>query len=217
MGGEDRFARRTQIMSQKPDWLRPHGTPWRRGPERRVYDNPWISLTEYDATAPTGAPALYGLVGFKNLAIAVLPLHDDGTVTLVGQHRFPAGDYSWEIPEGGGALDVDPLDSARRELREETGLVAADWREVLRMQLSNSVTDERAVGYLATGLSQADAVAHGDDTEDIALARVPFCEALDAAMAGWIGDALTVAMLLRGYHMAQEGLLSSALARAVLG
>jgi len=204
-------------MSQKPDWLRPHGTPWRRGPARRVYDNPWISLTEFDATAPTGAPALYGLVGFKNLAIAVLPLHDDGAVTLVGQHRFPAGDYSWEIPEGGGPLEVDPLESARRELREETGLVASDWREVLRMQLSNSVTDERAVGYLATGLSLADPQAHGDDTEDIALARVPFREALDAAMAGWIEDALTVAMLLRAYHMAREGQFSSALARAVLG
>ena len=203
-------------MSQKPDWLRPHGTPWRRGPARQVYDNPWISLTEYDATAPTGAPALYGLVGFKNLAIAVLPLHDDGDVTLVGQHRFPAGDYSWEIPEGGGALEVDPLESARRELREETGLVADHWREVLRMQLSNSVTDERAVGYLATGLEQADASAHGDDTEDIALARVPFREALDAAMAGWIEDALTVAMLLRAYHMAREGSLSPALARAML-
>ena len=203
-------------MSPKPAWLKPHGTPWRRGPARPVYDNPWISLTEYDATAPTGAAALYGLVGFKNLAIAVLPLHEDGAVTLVGQHRFPAGDYSWEIPEGGGALDVDPLESARRELREETGLVAAHWREVLRMQLSNSVTDERAVGYLATGLQPADTSAHGDDTEDIALARVPFREALDAAMAGWIEDALTVAMLLRAYHMAREGSLSPALARAML-
>ena len=87
-------------MPQKPDWLRPHGEPWRRGPARPIYENPWISVTEYDATAPTGAPALYGLVGFKNLAIAVLPLHDDGTVSLVGQYRFSSGAYSWEIPEG---------------------------------------------------------------------------------------------------------------------
>jgi 8-oxo-dGTP pyrophosphatase MutT (NUDIX family) len=204
-------------MPQKPDWLKAHGAPWRRGAARPIYDNPWLSLTEFDATAPTGRPALYGLVSFKNLAIAVLPLHDDGTVTLVGQHRFPAGDYSWEIPEGGGPLDIDPLESARRELREETGLVAAGWQEILRMQLSNSVTDEKAVGYLATELSQADAVAHGDDTEDIALARVPFREALDAALAGWMEDALTVAMLLRTYHMAQERALPRALALAVLG
>jgi 8-oxo-dGTP pyrophosphatase MutT (NUDIX family) len=203
-------------MTQDPSWLRPHGPPWRRGAERLIYDNPWIRVTEHDATAPTGRPALYGLVGFKNLAIAVLPLHDDGAVTLVGQHRFPLRDYSWEIPEGGGPLHEDPLQGARRELREETGLQAADWREVLRMQLSNSVTDEMAVGYLATGLSPAPGGVEPDDTEALAIARVPFREALDAALAGKLKDALTVAMLLRGYHMAREGALPSALARAML-
>ena len=106
-----------------PSWLRPHGVPWTRGPERVVYDNPWIRITEHQATAPTGQPATYGLVGFKNLAIAVLPLHDDGTITLVGQHRFPLADYSWEIPEGGSPVEADPLEGARRELLEETGLV----------------------------------------------------------------------------------------------
>jgi 8-oxo-dGTP pyrophosphatase MutT (NUDIX family) len=204
-------------MDEDPTWLRPHGTPWRRGAERLVYDNPWIRVTEFDATAPTGQPARYGVVGFKNLAIAILPVHDDGTVTLVGQHRFPSRDYSWEIPEGGGPLGEDPLAGARRELREETGLEAAEWREVLRMQLSNSVTDEIAVGYLATGLSPAPGGAEPDETEALAIARVPFRDALDAATAGKIKDALTVAMLLRGYHMAREGALRSALARAMLG
>lgn len=204
-------------MGTKPDWLRPHGAPWVRGPGRMVYDNPWISVTEFDATAPTGRPALYGLVGFKNHAMAILPIHEDGTVTLVGQNRFAFADYSWEIPEGGGPLEEDLLAAAQRELREETGLVAADWREVMRMQLSNSVTNELAVCYLATGLSQADLTPEGDGTEDIAIARVPFREALDAAMAGWILDALTVAMLLRGYHMAREGALPRELAEAMLG
>ena len=204
-------------MTDKPAWLRSHGTPWRRGVARPIYDNPWIQVTEYAATAPTGRPATYGLVGFKNLAIAVLPMHEDGTVTLVGQHRFPLDDYSWEIPEGGGPLDVDPLESARRELAEEAGLQAADWREVLRAQLSNSVSDERAIGYLATGLSPAVGAHHADDTEAFVLARVPFREALDAALAGDIQDMLTVAMLLRAYHMAHEGALPGALAQAMLG
>lgn len=202
-------------MSQKPSWLTVQGPPWGRGEARVVYDNPWIRVTEHDATAPTGAPALYGLVGFKNLALAILPVFDDGSIVLVGQSRFPAQDYSWELPEGGGPLDVDPLESARRELREEAGLEAADWREILQAQLSNSVTDERAVGYLATGLTPVD--ADPDDTELLALARVPFREALDAAMAGHMKDMLTVAMLLRGYHMACEGSLPAALARAMLG
>ncbi len=202
---------------RKPAWLRPHGAPWVRGAATPVFDNPWISVTTYAATAPTGAAATYGLVGFKNVAVAILPLFEDGTTVLVGQHRFPAGDYSWEIPEGGGPLDHDPLESARRELAEETGLQAAEWREILRAQLSNSVTDERAVGYLATGLSPAAGDARPDDTEALAQVRVPFREALDAAVDGHLQDALTVAMLLKAFYMAQRGLLAPALSRAMLG
>jgi 8-oxo-dGTP pyrophosphatase MutT (NUDIX family) len=204
-------------MTKKPDWLRPHGEPWKAGTERVALENGWITVTEQVATAPTGRPAPYGLVRFKNLAVAVLPIHEDGTIVLVGQHRFPAGDYSWELPEGGSPLAHDPLEGAKRELAEETGLAAAEWREVMRAQLSNSVTDERMVGYLALGLSEATAAHTADETEAIALVRAPFREALDAAMAGYLPDMLTVAMLLRGYHMAREGALPGDLARAMLG
>ncbi len=204
-------------MTGKPAWLRPHGRPWTRGEGRVVYDNPWIRVTEFAATAPTGAPAQYGLVSLKNLAIAILPLFDDGTTVLVGQSRLPFGDYSWEIPEGGGPRDVDPLTSARRELAEETGLAAAEWREVMRAQLSNSVTDELMIGYLATELSRSMGIHHVDETEAIEMVRVPFREALEAALAGHLPDMLTVAMLLRAYHMAREGHLAPALAAAMLG
>lgn len=200
----------------KPRWLRSHGTPWVRGTPTPVFENPWIRVTQFAATAPTGAAADYGLVGFKNLAIAILPIFEDGTTVLVGQHRFPAGDYSWEIPEGGGPLDCDPLESARRELAEETGLKAAQWVEILQAQLSNSVTDERAIGYLATGLTPAEDGHHADDTEALAQARVPFREALEAAADGHLKDALTVAMLLKAFYMAHRGLLAPALSRAML-
>jgi 8-oxo-dGTP pyrophosphatase MutT (NUDIX family) len=203
-------------MPKKPAWLGVHGPPWRHGPARAVYDNPWIRVSEYDAIAPTGQETLYGVVGFKNLAIAVLPLHDDGTVTLVGQHRFTSGDYSWEIPEGGAPLWEDPLTAAKRELLEETGLAASDWREVMRAQLSNSVTDEQAVGFLATGLARGGLAEDADATELLSIVRVPFREALDAALAGDLADMLTVAMLLRGYHMAREGALPRDLARVML-
>lgn len=204
-------------MSQKPAWLVEHGRPWARGEPRTVYENPWIAVTEQTAVAPTGKPALYGVVGFKNLALAILPIDADGAVVLVGQHRLPFGDYSWEIPEGGGPMGEDPLDGAKRELAEEAGLMAAEWTEVLRVQLSNSVTDELAIGFLATGLRPASEPHHVDDTEDFVLARAPFREVLDAVIAGHIRDALTVAMLLRAYHMAKEGHLPAALARAMLG
>jgi 8-oxo-dGDP phosphatase len=204
-------------MSEKPAWLRTHGEPWKSGIERVAFESGWIRVTDQTAIAPTGKPSPYGLVRFKNLAVAVLPIHADGTVTLVGQHRFPLGDYSWELPEGGAPLDEDPLAGAKRELAEETGLAAAEWREVMRTQLSNSVTDERMIGYLALGLSPAGAAHSADDTEAIALVRAPFREVLEAAVAGHLPDMLTVAMLLRGYHMAREGSLPDALARAMLG
>jgi 8-oxo-dGTP pyrophosphatase MutT (NUDIX family) len=203
-------------MSQKPGWLRPHGVPWKRGPERLVYENPWIRVSHHEAVAPTGRPAQYGVVSFKNLAIAVLPLHEDGTVTLVGQNRFALADYSWELPEGGAPLGEDPLQGAKRELSEETGLKAAEWRKVLQVQLSNSVTDERAIGYIAFGLSACEAGHQRDDTEELALVRAPFREALEAALDGHMEDMLTVAMLLRAYHMAVEGALPDALARVML-
>ncbi len=204
-------------MSDKPAWLKAHGEPWKPGPERVAFESGWITVTDQIAIAPTGRPSPYGLVRFKNLAVAVLPIHEDGTVVLVGQHRFPFGEYSWELPEGGAPLAEDPLAGAKRELAEETGLMAADWREIMRTQLSNSVTDERMVGYLATGLSPAPAAPEADETEAIAVVRVPFREALEAATAGYLPDMLTVAMLLRGHHMAVEGSLPGALTRAMLG
>lgn len=204
-------------MAEKPAWLRAHGSPWRSAGQRVVFENPWIRVTEHDAIAPTGRPAHYGVVSFKNYAIAVLPIHDDGTVTLVGQNRFALSDYSWEIPEGGGPIEEDPLESAKRELAEETGLLARRWDEVLQAQLSNSVTDERAFGFIATGLHEGEHGHEADETEEIAIVRVPFREALDAALAGHMKDVLTLAMLLRAYHMARERAFPDALARAMLG
>lgn len=201
-------------MAEKPEWMRPRGRGWTAGDSRVVYDNPWIQVTEHRPIAPTGRRALYGVVHFKNLALAVLPLHDDGAVTLVGQHRFVSGEYTWELPEGGGVLGEDPLEHAKRELAEEAGLVAREWRKALTYELSNSITDERGVAYLAMGLSQVPQDL--DENEDIAVARVPFREALQQALAGNIQDVITVAMLLRAYHMAREGELPDELARAML-
>ena len=180
-----------------------------------VYDNPWIAVTESRPIAPTGKPALYGVVHMKNLALGVLPLHDDGTVTLVGQQRYTFGDYSWELPEGGGPLGTDPLANIQRELAEEAHLAAREWRRILSFQLSNSVTDEHGFGYLAMGLYEVPP-AKSDDTEVIAIARAPFREVLEQAMAGQIQDMITVAMLLRAYHMAREGELPGELTAAML-
>src|ERR1700742_613319 len=100
--------------------------PWKILTEKQVYNNPWITLTEYDVINPSGGKGIYGKVRFKNLAIGALPIDEEGYTWLVGQYRFPLNAYSWEIPEGGGDPNVEPVESARRELLEETGLVAKE-------------------------------------------------------------------------------------------
>lgn len=195
-------------------WLAPQGQGWTHEPPRQGPDNPWFSLESYRAVAPTGHPADYYVQRYKNVAVGVVPLHDDATVTLVGQWRFPFQAYSWEIPEGGAPHAEDPLAGVRRELAEEAGLKAGRWREVLWMHLSNSSSDEVCIGYLATDLRPCPAAP--EDTEALALARVPFREALHAAVTGSIQDAITVAMLLRIHHMAVEGELDPALSGLIL-
>ncbi len=116
------------------------------------YENPWIKVYEYKVINPSGNEGIYGKIHFKNIAIGILPVDKDGFIHMVGQFRFPLNRYSIEIPEGGGNLHVDPLASAKRELKEETGMVAANWEKILEMHLSNSVTDELAIVYLATNL-----------------------------------------------------------------
>jgi 8-oxo-dGTP pyrophosphatase MutT (NUDIX family) len=211
----DAQSRSGEMTGKTPEWLKPRGEGWRAGPPKRLLDNPWFTVDQFAAIAPTGAPADYYVQGFKANATGALPLHEDGTVTLVGQWRFPFGTYSWEIPEGGAPKSETPLNGAKRELREEAGLEAAGWRHVLTLQLSNASSDERAFCYLATGLSPLERAP--DETEDLAVVRVPFSEALDAAVTGLIQDSITVAMLLRVHHMAYVGDLDPAIAKTILG
>lgn len=199
-----------------PAWAEglPPPPRWRDSNATTAFANPWLRVTEHEAVAPSGTPARYGVARFQNLAAGILPIHADGTVTLVGQSRFPLMNYSWEMPEGGVPIGENPLAGARRELAEEAGLAAEHWMEVLRMELSNSVTDERAIAWLAWGLSAVP--VDPDPTEVIAIVRVPFTALMHEIHRGSIRDAFTVATALRAYHMAREGLLPGWLAHAML-
>ena len=168
--------------------------PWTITGEKQVYDNPWITVTEFAVRTPSGNPGIYGKVHFKNLALGILAINAEGQIPLVGQYRFPLGRYSWEIPEGGGQLDNEPLESAQRELREETGLVATTWQELFRMDLSNSVSDEEAIIYLATNLEQRE--AEPEDTEVLAHQWVSLDQAVDMILTGAITDSISVAAIL---------------------
>ncbi len=189
--------------------------PWTVERAREVFDNPWIRVTDHDVIRPDGAPGKYGVVHFKNLAVGVLPLCDDGSVPLVGQHRFPHDAYSWELPEGGGALAVDPLQSAKRELAEETGYRARHWRPLADFDLSNSVTDEKAACYLAWGLEAGTAEPEADEV--LAQRLVSFSALHEMVLKGDIRDSLTIIMVLAAKAQAERGLLPEEPTRLILG
>lgn len=189
--------------------------PWRIKSARTVYANRWIAVREYQAVAPTGADALYGLVHPHNLALGVLPIDDEGNTVLVGQQRFPFGRYSWELPEGGGPENLPPLEGAQRELAEECRLKAEHWLPLVSdMHMSNSVTDERAYAFLAWGLSTDDRF-RTDSSEELSIRRVPFTDAVKMAVSGEITDAFSLVMLLKADHLLRTGGLPRELSRLI--
>ncbi len=169
--------------------------PWVILGTRPIYENPWISLKEDQVTNPAGKPGIYGVVHFKNKAIGIIPIDNEGNTWLVGQYRYPLDEYSWEIPMGGGDLSVDILDSAKRELKEETGLTAQKWTKLARIHTSNSVTDEEGFVFIAEDLTQGE--TEFEETEDLRIRKVALSTALDMVMNGEITDSLSVAGILK--------------------
>lgn len=173
----------------------PRRSPWRRNTRTVAYENRWLTVWHDQVFRPDGTPGVYGVVHFANLAVGVVAIDTEDRVVLVGQHRYTLDAWSWEIPEGGVPPDEDPAAGAARELREETGLIAATWRELARVHLSNSVTDEAGILYLATDL--AEGAAAPEETEVLEVRRVPFQEALAMTLDGRITDGLSVVALQR--------------------
>jgi len=172
-----------------------HTNPWKILKEKPVYENNWISLSEFDIINPNGGKGIYGKVHFKNIAVGILPLDESLNTYLVGQYRFTLNAFSWEIPEGGGSSGEDPLDTAKRELMEETGLLAKEWSHILNMHLSNSVSDEFAMIYLARQLEQR--ISMPEETEKLIVKKMPFEEAYQMLEKGLITDSMSVAGIQR--------------------
>ena len=173
----------------------PRESPWRRRSRQLVYENSWVSVLHDEVDRPDGQPGIYGVVHFLNHAVAIVAIDERDRVALVGQWRSTIDAYSWELPEGGVPPDEAPLDGARRELREETGLSAGSWSEIGKVAVSNSVTDELGTIFLATGLVAGD--SSPDGTEDLRVRWVDFEAALAMIDAGEITDLLTIAGLER--------------------
>jgi 8-oxo-dGTP pyrophosphatase MutT (NUDIX family) len=180
-----------------------HENPWRTLSGREVYENNWIRLREDRVVRPDGEQGIYGVVHFRNIAVGVLAMEEDDSIYLVGQYRYTLDRYSWEIPEGGCPEMEEPLMAAKRELEEETGLRAESWKQAGEAHLSNSVTDERAVWYVARGLTQGKHSPEG--TEKLEVLRLPFAEALQMVLAGEITDALSMLAIMQYEIERREG------------
>ncbi len=179
--------------------------PWTKLNEEEVYSSPWIAVSKHDIIDPGGKPGTYSVVHFKALAVGVVALDDEMNTWIVGQYRYPTRTYGWEIPEGGSPRNVPPLEGAKRELREEAGIVAERWTEILRMDLSNSASDEHAILYVARGLTFHE--PEPDHNEELALKKITFSELYERVQRGEILDSLTVAAVMRVKLMILDGTL----------
>ncbi len=187
--------------------------PWITLESETKYDNPWIRVVEHQVLTPKRTPGIYGTVHFKHLATGVIPIDADGNTYLVGQYRFALNAYSWEIPEGGGKANESALESAQRELREETGLSAARWLELVHLHLSNSVCDEAGICYVAWDLTAGQSCP--EDVEQLVIKRLPFRELIAMLWRSEITDAMSVAAIQRLELMLRRGLAPADLALAV--
>ncbi|MGB0886566.1 MAG: NUDIX domain-containing protein [Vicingaceae bacterium] len=179
--------------------------PWKTLNSEVKYDNPWIKITEHKTINAADGDGIYGVVHFKNIAIGIIPLDENYNTWLVGQYRYPLNQYSWEICEGGGIKNENVLTSAKRELLEELGIKASSWEKIMDMHLSNSVSDEEGVIYVAKDLSFFN--ADPEDCEVLQIKKVPLSTAYEMVMSGKITDSLTVAGVLKAKILVDKGVL----------
>jgi ADP-ribose pyrophosphatase len=179
--------------------------PWKTIDSEKVYESAWIAVAKHNVLNPANNPAIYSTIHFKNKAIGVIPLDENYNTWIVGQFRYPTDCYSWEIPEGGGSLNVPYVDSAARELLEETGIKAEKYTEIMRMHLSNSASDEEAIVFVAQNLSYHN--ADPEETEVLQIKKLHFNELYKMVNEGQITDAITIAAVFKTKLMIEDGLI----------
>jgi 8-oxo-dGTP pyrophosphatase MutT (NUDIX family) len=168
--------------------------PWRTLSSRTLYRNPWLTLREDKVIRPDGAEGIYSVVEVQP-SCGIVAINDENKIALVGQWRYVHNRYSLEIPTGGSEQDETPLDAAKRELLEETGLTARDWTALGTIDNSNGATTDVAHLFLARNLTTGPAVPQGD--EQIELRWMSFADAVLSVMNGEITESVSVAAILK--------------------
>lgn len=179
--------------------------PWTTLSSKSVYTNAWIDVSHHDILDPSGKPGIYGKVHFKNVAVGVIPLDENLSTWLVGQYRYPIDQYSWEIPEGGCPQSQTPLEAAQRELKEETGIVASQYKLIQTLHTSNAVCDEIAYLYVATSLTFYE--SEPEDCEKLSLKKLPFSNVLQMVLDSEITDVMSVAAIYKTNYLIKNNLL----------
>ena len=168
-------------------------TPWWRLTSRPVYENPWIRVREDQVELPDGRTTLYGVVQCAG-CVGVLPFVDAHTVVLVGQYRYVAGGFYWEMPTGAVKTGESEEAAVQRELAEEAGYEADRLVKLCAYHTSKSVVDETANIYLAEGLRPV--ARRADPTEFIEVRAFRFDEVVRMVERDEIKDSMTIIAVL---------------------
>jgi len=187
--------------------------PWKLLEIRRSFDCPLFTVRSDLVCHAGGAPRPYNSVRMKTDGVLILSIDSEGCTTLVGQHRYVLGRYSWELPGGGAPRGRAALDVARAELSEETGMTADHWLQLLELPVSPGTYDELTTAFVAWGLTVRE--SHPEAEEQLELRRVPFRDAVQMALRGEITHVCSVAAVLTFHARLVRGDLPADLAALV--
>ncbi len=168
-----------------------------------VYKGKLFSFVTEDITLPNGAKTEMAMVRHPG-STGIVPLLDDGKIVMISQYRHSVGDYLLEIPAGTMEPGESPLNCARRELEEETGLVAREFVELSHVYIIPAYSDEKIHVYLARGFTTSE--QNLDQDEIIQVEEYPLKEVLQMISQGLITDALTILSIQQAHMYIQEGL-----------
>lgn len=173
--------------------------PWKTLASEVVHKNRWYSVRKDTVIMPNGEQGEYNVIDHED-AVFIVALDEGNQVYLIGLYRYPTNMYSLEIPAGASDGE-DPLVAAKRELQEETGLAAKEWKLLGRLQSANGFLNEFAHIFLASDIRTVG--AHEQEAEGITmLKKVPFEKALSMIRSGEITDSQSVAAItLAGMHL----------------